>query len=127
MQNLQQERARYALAQVKAAVAKKIDGDELNSYAARFPAMVQSNGLGQAAAFYVSQGGTYKTLYDLLSNWLIQKDQPYAGQRDLMQGITQLDVHAYRAAQAEALLLLDWVKKFCKAYVTPEKPDAPAV
>jgi len=127
MQTMQQERAKYALQQVKAALARNVNKEELRSYAARFPAMVQSNGLGQAAAFYACQGGTYGTLYALLSDWLTKSGQPYAGQGDLLTGITALDMHVYRVAQCESLLLLDWVKKFCKAYAQTETHHAPAL
>jgi CRISPR-associated protein Cmr5 len=116
MQTLQQQRARYALEQIQQAVKQGVNQKEFKSYASGFPAMIQQNGLGQAAAFYRSQGGTYGRLYDLLSGWLRRTDQPYAGQ-DLLEGITHQDMHAYRVAQAEALLLLDWVKKFAKAYM----------
>lgn len=118
MQMLQQERAKYALEQVQAAVSNSdVNGKEFKSYAAGLPAMIQMNGLGQAAAFYFSQGKTYRKLYEILSGWLTRAGQPYAGKPDLLAGITQQDMHDYRVAQAEALLLLDWVKKFAKAYV----------
>ena len=118
MQMLQQERAKYALEQVQAAVRNsEVNDKEFKSYAAGLPAMIQVNGLGQAAAFYFSQGKTYRKLYEILSCWLTRAGQPYAGKTDLLEGITQQDMHDYRVAQAEALLLLDWVKKFAKAYV----------
>lgn len=117
MQTLQQERAKHALEQVKAALAGGVNGKELRSYAARFPAMILMNGLGQAAAFYFSQGKTYRALYQVLSSWLTRRGQPYSGKTDLLEGITQHDMQAYRLAQVEALMLLDWVKKFAKAYV----------
>ena len=34
-----------------------------------------------------------------------------------MDGITEADMHAYRVAQVEALLLLEWVKRFANAYM----------
>ena len=115
-QTVQQERAKYALDQVQAALGNNTNAKEFRSYASGFPAMIQMNGLGQAAAFYFSQGGTYRQLYDILSNWLMQQHQPYEG-RDLLVGITDQNMQDYRLAQAEALLLLDWVKRFAKAYV----------
>lgn len=120
MQTLQQERAKYALEQVQAALDGNVNRKEFKSYAASLPAMIQMNGLGQAAAFYFSQGDTYRRLYYLLSGWLTQEGQPYAGKANLLAGITQQNMYAYRVAQAEALQLLDWVKKFAKAYVREE-------
>ncbi|MBK6900376.1 MAG: type III-B CRISPR module-associated protein Cmr5 [bacterium] len=117
MQTLQQERASYALEQVNSVLARNVDRKEFKSCAAGMPAMIQMNGLGQAAAFYFSQGKTHLELYNLLSGWLIRTGQPYAGKTDLLAGITQQEMHEYHIAQAEALLLLDWVKRFAKAYV----------
>ena len=101
-----------------------ISQKEYKSYASGFPAMIQMNGLGQAAAFYrskgaenTSKGRAYCALYDLLSGWLTQSGQPYADFDDLLKGITEENMRAYMLAQAEALALLDWVKKFAKAYM----------
>ena len=110
-------------------VAKRngVSQKEFRSYAASFPAMIRMNGLGQAAAFYCSKGAednkkgkAYRALYDLLSSWLENPGQPYAGSGGLLEGITSNDMHTYRVAQVEALLLLDWVKKFAKAYMVEE-------
>lgn len=120
MQTLQQRRACFALAQVKAVPIA--DRNEFKSQAESFPAMIRMNGLGQAAAFYLSKGGAHQKLYELLSDWLRKPGQPYQG-KDLLDGITQQDMHAYRLAQAEALLLLDWVKKFAKAFSEDKRPD----
>jgi CRISPR-associated protein Cmr5 len=128
MQTLQQQRARYALDKVKAAVTEAqaasnrigFEPAEFKSQAASFPAMIRMNGLGPAAAFYLAKGGAHKKLYEILSGWLTQPQQPYEG-KTLLEGITQGDSRQYRLAQAEALLLLDWVKRFAKAYVTDEE------
>jgi len=117
MQTMQQQRARYALQQVETARQQGVDSREYKSYASGLSAMIQMNGLGQMAAFYYSQGGTHRQLYDLLSGWLTQPGQPYAGLNDLLQGITRRNMRTYLLAQAEALALLDWVKKFAKAYM----------
>lgn len=118
MQTLQQRRARYALEAIQAAVDKNVNRKEYLSYASALPAMIRMNGLGQAAAFYRSRGGTHGLLYQLLSDWFCkEKNAPYDKHKDLLEGITQSDLHAYRLAQAEALALLDWVKKFSKAFM----------
>lgn len=110
MQLTEQERAKAALQWAE----KGVDSDTL-SYANGLPAMILMNGLGQTAAFYKSKGGKHDALYTLLSNWLKQPGKPYAG-KDLLDGITGGDAVSYRAAQAEALAYLQWVKKFAKAY-----------
>ena len=129
-QTQQQKRAAYALKKVNAILEeiKKELGDvsqeqlskksvEFKSQASSLPPMILMNGLGQTAAFYFSRGGIHKKLYDLLSEWLTMKDQPYEGKTDLKAGITEMGMTDYLIAQAEALLLLDWVKKFANAFV----------
>ena len=122
-QTIQQQRAAHALKAVEAAKASLGNSSEYKSYASNFPAMIQMNGLGQAAAFFRSKGsGTdskahaYQALYNTLSEWLSKPNQPYQ-ERDLLDGITKSNMQTYMLAQAEALALLDWVKKFAKAYM----------
>jgi CRISPR-associated protein Cmr5 len=135
MQTMQQRRAQYALQRVKKVADENKENKaffkEYKSYAAALPAMIHMNGLGQAAAFYRSKGDTHRELYDLLSGWLCQEGQSFAGKTDLLDGITGSNMHTYRLAQAEAQALMDWVKKFAKAYMTEETKedgkDAPAL
>jgi len=120
MQTMQQQRAKFALNKVKAAAAdSKTNHKEYKSYASQLPFMIHTNGLGQAAAFYRSKGeqDTHFLLYDVLSNWLTEKPQPFHRHDDLLTGITQSDMHIYMAAQAEAMVFMDWVKKFADAFM----------
>ncbi len=135
MQTIQQQRAKHALNKVKSAADNpQIDNEKFKSYASNLPAMIHMNGLGQAAAFFKSKGNSspeHAELYNILSNWLcrhdndpqIQQDmpiQPYNGCANLLIGITTQDMHQYRLAQAEAQALMDWVKKFAKAFMITE-------
>lgn len=126
MQTIQQQRAKYALERVQAAVNNPhIKHSEFKSYASALPAMIHMNGLGQAVAFFKSKGNNspaHAELYTILSNWLCSNgnnlpQQPYTGRANLLEGITQDDMHKYRLAQAEAQALMDWVKKFAKAFM----------
>lgn len=119
--------------------------EEFKSYASALPAMIHMNGLGQAAAFYKSKAknkpedkdkfnekgkdkkhNPYEMLYQLLSDWLTQDKQAYAeknyegDKKDLIKAIVNHDMHQYRLAQAEAQALMDWVKKFAKAYMVED-------
>ena len=119
MQTLQQKRAKYALDRVNKAINSSVNQKEYKSYAARLPAMIHTNGLGQAVAFFRSKGkkDTHFELYQLLSDWLTQKDQPYANYNDLLEGIVNDNMQQYRLAQMEAQALMSWVKKFAKAFM----------
>lgn len=125
--SLQQRRALFALNRIRPLAnewkedAKK--QKEFNSYASAMPFMIHANGLGQTAAFYRRKDTdhTYYRLYKLLGDWLSQPDQPFDGKTDLLEGITQSDMDAYLAAQVEAMLFLDWVKKLASAFLAREE------
>jgi CRISPR-associated protein Cmr5 len=135
MKLMQQQRAEFALKQVQEAAENldKAKQKEYLSYAASLPAMIHTNGLGQAAAFFKAKGGTHELLYNLLSDWLIRGAEkkegsknayeipfkpPFNKANDLLEGITTSDMQTYRLAQAEAQALMDWVKKFAKAFMS---------
>lgn len=118
-QTQQQARAAFALKKVQSAL-KDLNGKprkEFKAHASAFPAMIQMNGLGQAAAFYLSKSDRHEVLYNILSGWLTRDGQPYLGKADLLDGVTSEGLPKYLVAQAEALAFLDWVKKFANAYV----------
>ena len=129
MQTMQQQRAAFALAGVECAKRRldKKQCGEYKSHVSALPFMIHANGLGQAAAFYKSKCTDskgkekldYVLLYKLLSDWLSQEGQPFF-EMDLLDGITQEDMHAYITAQAEAMVFMDWVKKFATAFMKEE-------
>jgi CRISPR-associated protein Cmr5 len=119
--SMQQERAKFALDGVKRD-AEKLDKDgrdKYRSYASALPFMIHANGLGQAVAFFRSkgEGDVHFLLYQLLSDWLVKDGQPFGGCGDLLDGIANESMFVYMAAQAEALVFMDWVKKFAKAFM----------
>jgi CRISPR-associated protein Cmr5 len=122
---IQQQRAAFALQRVKdlRRLLKPDHQKEFISYASSLPAMIHMNGLGQAMAFCKVKGKdrpSYQQLYQLVSDWLCRQGQPYAGKSEVLDGITQLDMAHYQLAQAEALVLMSWVKKFAKAFLAED-------
>ncbi len=122
---IQQQRAKFALERIQKLPVKlkQKEQTEFISYASSLPAMIHMNGLGQAMAFCKVKGKdreSYAQLYQLVSDWLIERGQPYAGQKSVLDGITQCDMQHYQLAQAEALVLMSWVKKFAKAFLAEE-------
>ena len=122
-QTIQQQRAKFALERIRALPqvlnTKKVQ-TEFISYASGLPAMIHMNGLGQAMAFYKVKGKdreSYQQLYSLASDWLCKPGQPYEGKNDVLEGITQSSMADYQLAQAEALILMSWVKKFAKSFL----------
>lgn len=128
-QTIQQRRAKFALDRVKALIPQ--EQEQFISYASGLPAMIHMNGLGQAMAFCKFKGKrkepdkidsrkgveAYRALYNIVSDWLREPGQPYADKADVLDGITQSDMPHYQLAQAEALVLMSWVKKFAKAFL----------
>lgn len=127
----EQARARFALERIQALRVEwqeqVKEQKEFNSYASAMPFMIRANGLGQTAAFYRRKGiaPAYYRLYVLLGDWLAQEEQPFKDQPDLLEAITHSDQDAYLAAQIEALLFLDWVKKLASAFLARED-DSPS-
>lgn len=132
-QTVQQQRAKYAMNEVlKLKNLKPDEQKEFISYTSNLPAMIHTNGLGQAMAFCKVKGKdriSYKRLYELVSNWLCEKPsiytgspntQIYAGCSEILTGITTKGMQDYQLAQAEALVLMSWVKKFAKAFLAEE-------
>jgi CRISPR-associated protein Cmr5 len=124
-QTIQQKRAKFAMDEVlKLRPALKPDEQkEFISYASGLPAMIHTNGLGQAMAFCKLKGkdrAAYKKLYEIISAWLCESPQIYSGCGDILKGITTKDMQSYQLAQVEALALMSWVKKFAKAFLAEE-------
>ncbi len=124
--SLQQQRAKFALESIHA-LKTKWQNDvtkqkEFNSHASAMPFMIRANGLGQTAAFYRRKGSDdlYFEHYKLLGEWLAKPGRPFAGSTDLLEAITSADLESYLAAQVEALLFLDWVKKLASGFLARE-------
>ena len=125
MKTMEQERAAFALAKVRAWENKPDEKQkQFRSYANSFPFMIRANGLGQAAAFYRSKGkdDPHYDLYEILSEWLCQHPRlvHFRGQKDLLDAITSHDMQVYMAAQTEALLFMSWVQRFARAFLKTE-------
>ncbi len=136
-QNIEQQRAAFALESVlQAVVSLEVkQQDEFKAYITSLPSMVQMNGLGQAIAFYRSKfdslekPGTrkgskaYSQIYQTLQTWLCADKgcdkTPAAvyGSGDLLAQLTQNDMYQYRLAQSELQKLLVWLKKLTAAYI----------
>lgn len=81
--------------------------------------MIRVNGLGQAMAFFRSKGNQdgYNHIYHILAQWLTGEQGPLAGERDVLQALTEYDRGVYMVAQTEALLMMTWVKQFASAFM----------
>lgn len=135
-QTIQQKRAKYALEQITSLTANNNFTEEQQkkfvSYTNSLPAMIHSNGLGQAMAFHKAKGSNkglaetddkkraYNALYKIVSDWLCESPQVYKDYADVLRGITEENMQSYQLAQTEALVLMSWVKKFANAFLEKE-------
>lgn len=96
----------------------------------KLPAMIATNGLGQAMAFLAGKAGMTDAgeiipdkkvegrVYAQIEEWLFYKEGHYQGpyhtdaSGKLLLAITQNDSGAYRQAQGEALAILNYLRMF---------------
>lgn len=131
-QTTEQKRARRAMdcvSQVKA-----IGGDtarEYSSLASSAPAYIQSNGLGQALAFWRSKGwekgkpkdNGHAWLYSHISQWVCKRMGWDEGAKPegLLGWLVEKSTDDYRRATAETQAFLVWLKRFAEAELGKER------
>ena len=114
-------RAEFALSAVKAVVKGEKDSvkKEYKSYARKFPALVQTNGLAAAIAYSLEKGGTHKLLCDNISEWLV-KNGFYSMPTLLEEYVCALDSDSYRIVTNEVLSLFSWLRRFASGLIEGE-------
>lgn len=104
---------------------------EYASLARGLPAMIQTNGLGQALAFLKAKGASrrenknegdkpHKLIYDHLAPWVYQQLNPNPPQQtnkqtDLLGWLIRQNSDVYRRATREALAYALWLRRFAEA------------
>lgn len=132
MKTFQQQRAHHALTQIRQLNNRLTHNDEqqrdkergeFRAHVRNLPAMIHTNGLGQSIAFYYSKRKkiSYQALCDILADWLLGEGGIYScaprNAENLLVAITAGDMYHYLNAQAEALVYLEWAKKFAEALI----------
>jgi CRISPR-associated protein Cmr5 len=135
---LEQERAAHALGCVRALEEKGQGGyGNYRSYVERLPAQIVMNGLGQAMSMVRSRdpkhgsgkeresedARAYRLLYEHMQGWLCGTHEaaPSRGKACLITAIIEQDQDTYVRAHAEALVYLEWLKKFARAFLSRGK------
>jgi len=121
-----QERAEFALKMIKEI---KID-KKFKSFTAGAPTVILQNGFGQAMAFWLSKGNgdeedkkKYKFVFKSVKNWLINKEFIVSDKEDVkfIEKLATISQSEYLIAQKEALMLLEWIKRFAAAFYDDSK------
>lgn len=128
MRTLGQERAEYALNEVLENKDKGID--KLKSFSAGAPTVILQNGFGQAMAFWLSKGeDKHKFVFNSIKGWLTKKSFINSANNtgkseeefEFVKRLSELEQKEYLAAQKEALLLLEWIKRYTSAFCEDSK------
>lgn len=117
---MDRQRAYHAIQAIEELRQSQADNGELKSWIEKLPAMIQTNGLGQALAFYKSRKNirAASQVYQVMQSWLSQQF-PIKG--DLLQWmIDHASPEQYRHMQAEAQAYLRWLKQLAKAELKGE-------
>lgn len=123
-QTVQQQRAAFALNEISK-IAEKNNGKisaELASFIVGMPTMILTNGIGQTFAFLLSTGkGKHEITYTIMKKWIIQKNPHIFLQEELdnihfLKKFNSISQHQYLEIQHEELRLLEWLKRYARAF-----------
>jgi CRISPR-associated protein Cmr5 len=98
---------------------------DYGSQARSLPALIQTNGLGQALAYLLSKGKgdpkkPHQLLYQHISTW-VTKQLNWGADDKLLVKLTQYSSADYRRATSEAMALLIWLRRFAEARLIKEE------
>lgn len=113
-------RAKYAYDAVEKVMRKNSANiDEVRSYIKRLPIMIQTNGLGQALAFYYSKGEGHLDIYNIIATWFspTEKHTFITIDEELIYAISKMDRSTYRVVTTEVMELLNWMRRFADGIV----------
>lgn len=124
MQTKEQQRSAFALEKIQTVFRMPVSKDVAN-FIVGTPTLVLENGLGQTLAFLLSkQKQEHTDICNILRDWLGQEIQTLQTTDNFtfLQQLAGLDQHKYLRAQQEALALLQWLKRYARAFQEDKKP-----
>lgn len=116
IQTKQQQRAEFALEEVKNLMTNGLVEDKLSKLIVSMPNMILSNGLGQTLAFLISKDDgknpKEKKVFEILKKYLSKDLSDF----DFLYSINQMSAEDYRDKQTEVLKMLEWLKHYARAF-----------
>mgnify|MGYP001203926976 CR=1 FL=1 len=123
MQTKEQKRSAFALEQIEKVFRLPVDKETAN-FVVGVPTMVLANGLGQTLAFLLSkQKDQHTKTFRVIRQWLEQEvpSLKTVSDLDFLKSFASLDQNKYLLAQQEALALLQWLKRYVRAFEKEDK------
>jgi len=124
IQTKEQQRSAFALEQIRDVYKDQVKKDTAN-FLVGVPTLILTNGLGQSLAFLLSKGDQkHKEAFKITKEWLRKN---YAAQldaesdREFLERITRMTQSDYLAAQQETLAMLQWLKRYARAFQIEDK------
>ena len=117
----EQQRSAFALQQIQEYWKNGVKKEEAN-FIVGMPTMILTNGVGQSMAFLLSKKDEEKSgrVFAILKKWLVsEKIVPVSENADNMQFLkkfSDLEQESYLRAQQEALAMLQWLKRYARAF-----------
>ena len=135
MQTKEQQRSEFALKQVEKVfrIPEKptllVDKETAN-FVVGVPTMVLTNGLGQTLAFILSKEDPKKPYFaktfQVIRDWLLEQKRKNLNATDKLEFLKQiaaLDQKEYLWAQQETLDMLQWLKRYVRAFQDPKSKE----
>lgn len=126
MPTKEQERSAFALEMIEKEFPYGVDKDSAN-FIVGAPTMILTNGIAQTLAFLLSNRSKPKQylVFRVMRTWLASQIAALRADSELLflQKFSGLDHENYLKAQNEALAMLQWFKRYARAFEMEEKND----
>ena len=119
MRTKEQKRSQYALQMLEEMFGVHVDPDPAN-FIVGVPTMVLTNGIGQTMAFLMFKKKEKKHLnvFKIIQGWLQQEipELKTESNIDFLKKFSTLNQKEYLTAQQESLAMLQWLKRYARAF-----------
>ena len=117
----EQERSDFALKQLKNIAIE----EEFANFIVSIPSMILQNGLAQTMAFLLSKckgiednSNKYYLVFKIIASWSyrVNNNVPFNDSLQFFEIISNLEQDKYLSLQEEALKMLQWLKRYARAF-----------
>ena len=135
IQTKQQKRAAFALDELKEKVKKNLVDSKLAAFIVGMPNMILSNGLGQSMAFLMAKAKKKperEFVFYMIKKYLCQnykdifgdfKKDDMQNDYDFLKKFNEVSQDKYIKIQDEVLRMLEWLKRYARAFETESKKE----